>query len=251
MASCPSHLHVADYPPIAVLSGRLRGKSASRSCRVGAFQRPGITVQVPPEAVIDLSGDPQPIRVKAGIHNGDDHHDEHLHPGTLRFRASPDSGPCSNSGRTSKMQRRIARPPWCDTRRSCRVRRPGPLAAVEGFDDELDEEPVGVRVACSSYTGRGQVFRRAVMDRRGGGREQPRWEETHRLRAPNSAAERTTPQPDGTSTAPGRQRSSATRGCAVRTLARISHEVASRSRGQLVGYPTTVEYRQEGERVQG
>ena len=35
------------------------------------------------------------------------------------------------------------------------------------------------------YTGRGQAFRLAVMDdRRGGDREQPLWEETHRLRVP-------------------------------------------------------------------
>ena len=67
----------------------------------------GITIQAPPEAVIDLSGDPQPSRAKAGIHNGDDRHDEHLHPGTLRSRVSPDSGHCRKSGRTSEMPRRI------------------------------------------------------------------------------------------------------------------------------------------------
>lgn len=64
------------------------------------------------------------------------------------------------------------------------------------------------------YTGCGQAFRRAVMERRYGGRVQPLWEETHRLHTPSSAAGRTTSQPDGTLTTPGRQRSSATRGCA-------------------------------------
>ena len=53
------------------------------------------------------------------------------------------------------------------------------------------------------YTGCGQAFRRTVMDQRGRGHEQPLWVEIHRLRAPNSAAGRTTPQPEGTLTAPG------------------------------------------------
>jgi len=51
------------------------------------------------------------------------------------------------------------------------------------------------------YTGCGQAFRRALMDRRGRGREEPLWEEADRLREPSSAAEQTTLQPDGTPTA--------------------------------------------------